>query len=136
MAENKKTDDDSGTSEQKFIWERKIGYVSEFKIDARWVMYEKGSNKPNGSLRIVSHPDCPAGKLKSICSIVTKRTPKTKQEIEETKKVKYDDTGEVSEVYNDEELELYSISEKLETWNTTYIAPSYELEERFGVKIF
>ncbi len=121
---------------EKKIWSKKVGYVSEFKVDARWVLYDQGNPKPQGSLRIVSHPDCPPGKLKAICSIVTGRKPKTKQEIEETIKIKYNDTGEVSEVFNNEELELYSIDEHLTMWNITDVAPTYELEEKYGIKIF
>ncbi len=117
-------------------WSKKLGYVSEFKIDARWVLYEDGNPKPQGSLRIVSHPDCPPGKLKAICAIVTGRKPKTKSEIDETKLIRYEDTGEVSEVFNNEELELYSIDEHLTMWNITDVAPTYELEEKYGVKIF
>lgn len=62
-------------------WIRKYGYVSEFDIDARWVLYYPNDNRPYGSLRIVSHPDLPPGHLKSFVSIVTKRWNKTEEEI-------------------------------------------------------
>jgi len=108
-------------------WVRKVGYVSEFEIDARWVLYEDGNPRPQGSLRIVSFPDLPPGHLKSFCSIVIKRTPKTEQEIMDTV-TKNDMTVE--------ELELYSIDEHIETWDVTDTAPLYKLEKTYGVKVF
>lgn len=116
-------------------WVRKFGFVSEFEIDARFVLYADGNPKPQGSLRIVSFPNLPPGHLKSFCSIVTKRWPKTPQEIEETKKKKFKD-GEEVEVFDNEELELYSIDEHIKTWDTTDVAPLYKLEKTYGVKIF
>lgn len=108
-------------------WKRKIGFVSEHKIDARWVLYAEGDTKPHGSLRIVSHPDLPPGHVRAYCSIVTKRTPKTREEIEQTV-VNHDITQE--------ELELYSIDEHLELWETRDQGPLYQLEKTYGVKVF
>ncbi len=108
-------------------WQRKIGFVSEFKIDARWVLYEDGNPRPQGSLRIVSFPNLPPGHLMCFCSIITKRTPKTEDEIVNTI-VKHD--------LSQEELEIYSIDEHLETWDVTESAPSYKLEKTYGVKVF
>lgn len=108
-------------------WQRKVGYVSEFEIDARWVLYDEGDPRPQGSLRLVSHPDLPPGHLKSFCSIVIGRRPKTEQEIVDTI-VKHDMTQE--------ELELYSIDEHLEIWETTDQGPMYKLEKTYGVKVF
>lgn len=76
-------DDDNGTVEQG-SWVRKHGYVSEFDIDARWVLYHANDERPHGSLRIVSHPDLPPGHLKSFVSIVTKRWKKTPLELSRT----------------------------------------------------
>lgn len=76
-------DDDSGTEVQG-TWVRKHGYVSECDIDARWILYHPNDERPQGSLRIVSHPDLPPGHLKSFVSLVTKRWPKTKNEISQT----------------------------------------------------
>jgi hypothetical protein len=125
-------------SQSQMKWVRKFGFVSEFDIDARWVMYEDGNPKPQGSLRIVSFPNLPPGHLKSFCSIVIKRKPKTKKEIEDTKIKKINDGARIEsvEVFNNEELELYSIDEHIETWDTTDVAPSYKLEKTYGVKIF
>lgn len=108
-------------------WVRKLGFVSEFKIDARWVLYEDGDSRPQGSLRIVSHPDLPPGHVRALCSIVIKRTPKTKEEIEQTV-VKHDITQE--------ELEIYSIDEHLQMWETTDSGPLYKLEKTYAVKVF
>jgi hypothetical protein len=76
-------DDDNGSVVQG-KWERKIGYVTECDIDARWVLYYPNDPRPQGSLRIVSHPDLPPGHLRSYVSIVTKRWPKTKEDYART----------------------------------------------------
>lgn len=72
--------EDEGTIVQG-SWKRRHGYVSEFDVDARWVLYYPNDDRPHGSLRIVSHPDLPPGHLKSFVSIVTKRWNKTDEEI-------------------------------------------------------
>lgn len=109
------------------IWKRKIGFVSEHKIDARWVLYADNDQRPQGSLRIVSHPDLPPGHVRAYCAIVTKRTPKTKEEIANT--ITNYDIGQ-------EELELYSIDDHLELWQTQDQGPLYQLEKTYGVKVF
>lgn len=76
-------DDDNGTVVQG-SWIRKHGYVSEFDIDARWILYHPNDDRPHGSLRIVSHPDLPPGHLKSFVSIVTKRWKKSPVELSRT----------------------------------------------------
>lgn len=76
-------DDDIGTVVQG-RWQRKLGYVTECDIDARWVLYYPNDPRPQGSLRIVSHPDLPPGHLRSFVSIVTKRWPKTKEDFAKT----------------------------------------------------
>jgi len=108
-------------------WKRKFGFVSEHKIDARWVLFADNDPRPHGSLRIVSHPDLPPGHVRAYCSIVTKRTPKTQQEIEETV---------VNHDISKEELEIYSIDEHLEMWETNDQGPLYQLEKTYGVKVF
>lgn len=108
-------------------WKRKIGFVSEFNIDARWVLYAEGDPRPQGSLRIVSFPNLLPGHLMCFCSIVIKRTPKTEEELISTI---------VNHDISEEELELYSIDEHIETWDLTESAPSFKLEKTYGVKIF
>jgi len=109
-------------------WVRKIGFVSEFKIDARWVLYADNDPRPQGSLRIVAHPDLPPGHVRAHCSIVTKRRPKTQQEIEDTI-VKHD--------MSQEELEIYSIDEHIELWQPESVTgPLYKIEQTYGVKVF
>ena len=76
-------EDDDGSVVQG-SWVRKLGYVTECDIDARWVLYNPNDPKPQGSLRIVSHPDLPPGHLRSFVSIVTKRWPKTSAELAKT----------------------------------------------------
>lgn len=76
-------EEDNGSVVQG-TWERKQGYVSEFDIDARWILYYPNDDRPHGSLRIVSHPDLAPGYLKSFVSIVTKRWAKTKDELAKT----------------------------------------------------
>lgn len=76
-------DDDNGSVIQG-RWERKLGYVTECDIDARWVLYYPNDSRPQGSLRIVSHPDLPPGHLRSFVSIVTKRWPKSNEDYART----------------------------------------------------
>lgn len=112
-------------------WERKPYVVSEFKIDAKWVLrkYDDKNDPPKawGSLRIVSHPNLPPGYLRAISILVTSRRPKTQEEIE-------DALNEYQ--MSEDELEVYSIDEHLETVKFEHEAPKRELEELFDVKIF
>jgi len=62
-------------------WDRIRGYVSELRVDARWILRQNETDKPLGSLRIVSHPDLRPGYLRSIFTQVTSIKPKTKEEI-------------------------------------------------------
>lgn len=108
-------------------WDRLHGFVTELRVDTRWILRENKTTKPLGSLRIVSHPDLPPGYLRSFFTYVTSIRPKTRDE-----KIK------TIEDYQMEitELEVYSISEDIKTKTETYEAPFKELEDMFGVKIF
>ena len=108
-------------------WERVRGFSSENKIDARWILREDGDSRAFGSLRIVSHPDLKPGYLRSFCSFVTSRKPKTPEEIAQSVK-----DYQMEEI----ELEVYSVDEKIKTQIIEYEAPFQELEEKFGVNIF
>jgi hypothetical protein len=109
------------------FWDRLRGYVTELRVDARWVLKENETERPLGSLRIVSHPDLQPGYLRAIFTYVTDIREKTKEEKLQT-----------IEDYQMElaELEVYSIHEDTVTENQTHEAPFKELEELFGVKIF
>src|ERR1035437_1838709 len=108
-------------------WDRLRGYVTELRVDARWILRSNDDKKPYGSLRIASHPDLKPGYLRAIFTYVTKIRPKTKEE-----KIK------TIEDYQMEitELEVYSIGDDIKTENKTYEAPFKELEEMFGIKVF
>jgi hypothetical protein len=108
-------------------WDRLRGYVTELRVDARWVLRENGTEKPLGSLRIVSHPDLPPGHLRAFFTYVTSIRKKSREE-----KIK------TIEDYQMEinELEVYSINEDLETESLKHEALFPELEEMFGVKVF
>jgi len=108
-------------------WDRLRGYVTELRVDARWVLRDNDSEKPYGSLRIVSHPDLPPGHLRAFFTYVVRIKPKNK---EEKLKTSEDYQMEVTE------LEVYSIGEEIKTDSKTFEAPYKELEEMFGVKIF
>jgi len=113
--------------EEKRYWERVKGYMSELRVDARWVLREEGDSRAHGSLRIVSHPDLKHGYLRAFVSFVTSRRPKTEEEILQT----------VEEYKMDiPELEIYSIDEHITTVDNTYEAPFQELNKLFGVNIF
>lgn len=109
-------------------WDSLVGqYISELRVDARWILRENGTDKPYGSLRIVSHPDLPPGYLRSFFTYITKVKPKT--QIEKVKTA-YDYQINISE------LEVFSIDENVYTETKQYEAPYQELNEMFGVKIF
>jgi len=108
-------------------WDRLKGYVTELRVDARWILRGNENDKPYGSLRIVSHPDLPPGQLRAVFTYVTKIRPKTK---EEKMKTIEDYQMEITE------LEVYSIGEDIKTENLTIEAPFKDLQDKFGVKIF
>ena len=108
-------------------WERLKGYVTELRVDSRWILKGNTDDKPYGSLRIVSHPDLQAGYLRAIFTYVTTIKSKTREDIIKT-----------VEDYQIEmkELELYSLEEDVETETKTIEAPYKELESIFDVKVF
>jgi hypothetical protein len=108
-------------------WDRIRGYVTELRVDARWLLRNKDNDKPYGSLRIASHPDLPPGYLRAIFTYVTSIRQKTKEEKLQTIE---DYQMEITE------LEVYSIGDDIKTENKTYEAPYKELEGLFGVKVF
>lgn len=114
------------SSENKF-WEEITGFASEFDVDKRWILRAENDTRAHGSLRIVSHPNCKYGHLKSFMSMVTKRIPKTEKEI---------DNAIENYQMDENQLEIYSLNEHIETWNKEYEAPVKELEDLFGVNIF
>ena len=111
---------------EKRFWEEIVGYISELKVDKRWILRADNDPRAHGSLRIASHPDCKPGYLRAFLTFVTSRRPKTEEEILET----------VEEYQIDiNELEIYSIDEHITTETRTYEAPLRELEELFGLDI-
>jgi hypothetical protein len=108
-------------------WDRLHGFVTELRVDTRWILRENGTNKPLGSLRIVSHPDLPPGHLRAFFTYVISLRPKTKEEIIKTIEDYQMETAE---------LEVYSINDETKTDSVTYEATIKELEEMFNVKIF
>jgi hypothetical protein len=108
-------------------WDRIKGFVSENRVDARWVLRNSDTDKSYGSLRIVSHPDLPAGHLRAIFTYVLSIRKKTREEKMQTIE---DYQMEIAE------LEVYSIGDDMQTETKTYEAPLRELQELFGVKVF
>ena len=109
------------------FWDRLRGFVSEHRVDARWVLRENETEKPLGSLRIVSHPDLPPGHLRAHFTFMTSIREKTKEEKLQTIE---DYQMEL------EELEVYSIHDDIQTETQKYEAPYKELEEMFTIKVF
>ena len=109
------------------FWDRLRGFVSEHRVDARWVLRENESENPLGSLRIVSHPDLPPGHLRAMFIFMTSIREKTKSEKLQT-----------LEDYQMkmEELEVYSVQDQIETETQKFEAPYKELEQMFDVKVF
>jgi hypothetical protein len=108
-------------------WDRLRGFVSELRVDARWILREIDTEKPYGSLRIVSHPDLPPGQLRAVFTYVLSIRKKDKQE-----KLRALEDYQMEAT----ELEVYSVSEDIKTETKTYEAPYKELENMFGVKVF
>ena len=108
-------------------WDRIRGFATENRVDARWVLRNSDTDKSYGSLRIVSHPDLPAGHLRAIFTYVLTIRKKSKEEKLQTIE---DYQMEITE------LEVYSIAEDINTEMQKYEAPFKKLEEMFGVKIF
>jgi hypothetical protein len=117
---------DEGTTIKR-NWEKVHGYVTENEVDVRWILKEDGDDRAHGSLRIVSHPDLKPGFLRAFISLVTKRRPKTPEEI-----------AQALDAYKMEEteLEIYSIDEHIETFDNTVEDRFQDLEKLFDVKIF
>lgn len=109
------------------FWDRLRGFITEHRVDARWVLKENETERPLGSLRIVSHPDLQPGYLRAVFTYVTSIREKSK---EEKLKTIEDYQMEI------EELEVYSIHDETETETKNYEAPFSELEELFDLKIF
>ena len=109
------------------FWDRLRGFVSELRVDARWLLRENETEKPLGSLRIASHPDLPPGYLRAIFTYMIDIREKSTEEILQTTE---DYQMEI------EELEVYSIKDAIKTETKKFEAPYKQLEEMFDVKIF
>jgi len=113
--------------EIKRYWEKIRGFISENRVDARWILRQQNDDNAYGSLRIVSHPDLQPGYLRAIFNLVTSRRPKTDEEIE----------ASIEEYQMDViELEIYSVDEHIVTEERIHEAPFQQLQEIFGVDIF
>lgn len=108
-------------------WDRIRGFVSEHRVDARWVLRDNNTDQPLGSLRIVSHPDLQPGFLRASFTYITDIKEKTPEEKIQTAE---DYQMEVNE------LEVYSIHDNIKTNSKEFKAPYKELEEMFSVKVF
>lgn len=108
-------------------WEKIIGFVSEHRIDFRWLLKNYDNDRTYGSLRIVSHPDIPPGHLRAFFTYIETIEEKNDNEIMQSiEDYQVDIT----------ELEVYSIDEKIETKSEKVEAPYSRLEEIFDIKIF
>lgn len=108
-------------------WDRLRGFVTELRVDARWVLRDEETDKPYGSLRIVSHPDLPPGHLRALFTYVVDISEKNEaQKMQATEDYQMEMT----------ELEVYSVNENIKTETEKVEAPYKELEQIFGVKVF
>lgn len=108
-------------------WDRISGYVTELRVDARWILRKYSDDKPYGSLRIVSHPDLKPGFLRAIFNYVITIDKKTKEQ-----KLQSIEDYQMDEL----DLEVYSVDNEVKTETHKYEAPHKELNEMFGVDIF
>lgn len=112
---------------ENLYWERYNDFISENRVDARWILKSYNDDKSYGSLRIVSHPDLKPGYLRAIYTVVTSISEKTKGEIMKS----------ITDYQMDVvELEVYNVKDNVETDTNQYEAPYKELEKLFNVKIF
>ena len=109
------------------FWDRLRGFVNEHRVDARWVLKENETEKPLGSLRIVSHPDLPPGFLRAMFTYMTSIREKTKEE-----KLRTIEDYQMEL----EELEVYSVHNDIQTETQEFKASYKELEEMFTIKVF
>jgi len=108
-------------------WEKLRGFVTELRVDARWVLRDEETDRPYGSLRIVSHPDLPPGQLRAVFTYVTTINEKNgAQKMQATEDYQMELT----------ELVVYSVDEEIKTETETIEKQYKELEEIFGVKVF
>jgi hypothetical protein len=112
---------------EDLYWERLKGYVTENRVDGRWILKNEKTNKPFGSLRIVDHPDLRPGYLRAIFTYVT--SIKIRNEQEKIMAV-------VDYQMSVSEMEVYSVDNDVKTETKNYEATPKELEELFNVKIF
>lgn len=108
-------------------WERYRGFVSDLRIDARWVLRKQGDDKSYGSLRIVSHPDLRPGYLRAVFMYITSKKSKTAAQ-----KIQTLEDYQVEP----EELEAFSIDDNINTETKRIEDTSKVLCELFGVKLF
>lgn len=108
-------------------WDRLRGFVTELRVDARWVLRENGTDTPLGSLRIVSHPDLPPGHLRAHFTYMTG-----------IRKKSYDEKLQATEDYQMDiaELEVYSVHDDIKTETKQFENTFKAIEEMFDIKIF
>ena len=108
-------------------WERVRGYVTELRVDSRWILKKEGDDRSYGSLRIVSHPDLKPGYLRAIFTYVTSTRVKS-----------YSEKIKTTEDYLIElgELEAYSIDDDIQTKTDIIEDTNKNLSALFAVKIF
>lgn len=108
-------------------WERVRGYVTELRVDSRWILKKEGDDRSYGSLRIVSHPDLKPGYLRAIFTYVVSTRVKS-----------YSEKIKTTEDYLIElgELEAYSIDDDIQTKTDIIEDTNKNLSALFAVKIF
>ena len=107
-------------------WDRVDGFVTELKVDARWILRKEVDDKPYGKLRIVSHPDLKPGHLRAYFNYVVTINKKTKQQ-----KLQAIEDYQMDEL----DLEVYSVDEEKKTETKTYVDTLKNLNDMFGVDI-
>lgn len=108
-------------------WERVRGYVTELRVDSRWILKKEGDDRSYGSLRIVSHPDLKPGYLRAIFTYVVSTRVKS-----------YSEKIKTTEDYLIElgELEAYSIDDDIQTKTDIIEDTNKNLSGLFAIKIF
>lgn len=114
-------------NEDEMYWEEYTDFISENRVDKRWVLKSSVDDKSYGSLRIVSHPDLRPGYLRSIYTYLKSIRTRSRAELLRV----------IAEYQmNALELDAYNVKDDVEFETTQFEAPYKELEKLFNVKVF
>ncbi len=112
---------------EDLYWEEYDDFISENRVDKRWILRSHNDDGSYGSLRIVSHPDLRPGYLRCIYTQLESVRERSKVEMMRV----------IADYHmNNEELEVFNIKNDTTFSTTEMEAPYKDLEEIFKVEVF